>query len=253
MVELKVHPPSPGMTPSRRRDRYSRDKSLLRKREQSKLEDWANMKCMSFSKNKCKALHVGWNKPQQRPRLGSHSLRCAFGSAGGQKAEHKSAAVSQQQRGQPLSWAVSVKARSPHQGMPWLHSATPRTLGSPGSSPTLRDTGKLERAMEGHQAKEVVGKLEAWGQAEGMGFAQPKEMEVWRIWSNLWYLKASYGEGRDALFTRINGDGTRGNRHKYLQEEIHTGIRKNSSPQEFNVATDCTEKWENPLNSSCTL
>lgn len=78
MVELKVHLPSPGMTPSRRRDRYSRDKSLLRKREQSKLEDWANTKCMSFSKNKCKALHVGWNKPQQRPRLGSHSLRCLW-------------------------------------------------------------------------------------------------------------------------------------------------------------------------------
>lgn len=138
MVELKVHLPSPGMTPSRRRDRYSRDKSLLRKREQSKLEDWANTKCMSFSKNKCKALHVGWNKPRQWPRLGSHSLRCAFGSAGGQKAELKSAAVSQQQWEQPLSWAVSVKARSPHQGMPWLHSATPRTPGSPGSSPTLR-------------------------------------------------------------------------------------------------------------------
>lgn len=59
-------------------------KNQLRKRELSRLEDWTNKKWVKFNKDKCKAWHVGWNKPMQPHRLGSHQLGCGFGSTGGQ-------------------------------------------------------------------------------------------------------------------------------------------------------------------------
>lgn len=101
-----------------------------------------------------------------------------------------------------------------------------QNTGSPWNYPTLRGSGSLQRATEGHQAKEMVWELEAWGEAS---FCSAKRNEGLEALIKLAIFQRLYGECRDALFTRINGDRTRGNRHKFLQEEIHTGIRKNSS------------------------
>lgn len=197
---------------------YSRDKSLLRKRKQSRLEDWVNKKSMSFSKSKSKALHMGWNKPKQCPRLGSCLLRCGFGSAGEQKAEHKSAAVSQQGWGQTLPWAGRVKVCSEDQR---CHDFTL-------PHPEFWVSVELPQ-FERH-----------WQPAEGGPWRATKPqswLENWRheerLMERVCSAKRKEGlealiklviKGSDALFTRINSDRTRGNRH--LQEEIHTGIRK---------------------------